>query len=212
MPTKKKSPTTPARKTAKKGASKKKRAAPPKKRQPAKKVEAALAAPTASPVAAFVEAHRDEAGKFKPGHGFGFKPGQSGNPAGRPKCRTLSEAYRQRLAEEDPNDPLQRTFAEKIAESQIDLAASQELGSTSAAKEIGDRTEGKPFQSIAVIDPDREAKRLYYEHLIEQVGIRWQEEAQETPTREQVIIFIAGYKSEILTFFPIRKEQFQLTT
>src|SRR5688572_1222656 len=36
---------------------------------------------------------------FAKGNEFAFKPGQSGNPAGRPKVRTLSDTYRTCLAE-----------------------------------------------------------------------------------------------------------------
>ncbi|HEX7176891.1 MAG TPA: DUF5681 domain-containing protein [Pyrinomonadaceae bacterium] len=42
-------------------------------------------------------------GKFAEGNKLGrrFRPGQSGNPKGRPKSITLSEAYRKLLAQVD---------------------------------------------------------------------------------------------------------------
>jgi hypothetical protein len=55
-----------------------------------------------------------------------FKPGQSGNPKGRPKSITLSEAYRRELAKPDPADEHGRTFAVlKLAgvQSRVDLVA-----------------------------------------------------------------------------------------
>ncbi len=76
-----------------------------------------------------------------------FEAGQSGNPAGRPKSITLSEAYRKQLAQPVEGDKLGRTFAEVIASRVVIAAAS---GDTSAAPEIADRTEGKPKQSLDV--------------------------------------------------------------
>ena len=54
--------------------------------------------------------------RLEKGNVYAWKPGQSGNAAGRPKCITLSEAYRKALAQIDESDPQKRTFAEVIAE------------------------------------------------------------------------------------------------
>jgi hypothetical protein len=85
-------------------------------------------------------------GKFAPGNKIGnrFKKGESGNSAGRPKLTRLSEALRQQLSEEMPNAP-ERTVAEAIARTLIREALS---GSVSAAREIADRCEGRPKQSV----------------------------------------------------------------
>jgi len=88
---------------------------------------------------------RDDKGRFAAGNPNGFQPGQSGNPAGRPKSLTLSEAFRRQLSQPVPNDPHGRTFAEVIAE-RMCVAASG--GDVSAAREIADRVEGKPKQSV----------------------------------------------------------------
>ena len=88
---------------------------------------------------------RDQKGRFAKGNPNGFKPGQSGNPAGRPKSITLSESFRRQLSQPVPNDPHGRTFAEVIA-LRVCVAAAQ--GDVSAARELGDRTEGKPKQSV----------------------------------------------------------------
>ena len=78
-----------------------------------------------------------------------WKKGQSGNPSGRPKCKTLSNAYRNKLEEVVPNDPEGRTWAELIAEAQVRDAV---RGSVQAAREIADRTEGRARQSIEFED------------------------------------------------------------
>jgi len=90
---------------------------------------------------------RDERGRFTKDTPTAFKPGQSGNPAGRPKSITLSEALRLELAKVLPNDTQERTFAELIAQQLVKAAAT---GNILAAKEIADRTEGKPKQAIAM--------------------------------------------------------------
>src|SRR5262245_5723846 len=76
-----------------------------------------------------------------------WRKGQSGNPAGRPKSITLSEAYRKQLAQPFPDDPQGRAYAEVIAEKMVMSAAT---GETASAREIADRTEGKPRQALDV--------------------------------------------------------------
>jgi hypothetical protein len=86
--------------------------------------------------------------KFPPGNKLGkkFVDGVSGNPSGRPKLTRLTEALREQLAETLPDAP-ERTIAEAIARALIREAVS---GNVQAAREIADRTEGKPKQSIDV--------------------------------------------------------------
>ncbi len=85
-------------------------------------------------------------GKFPPGNKIGnrFPKGQSGNPQGRPKLTRLTDALREQLAEVSPNAP-ERTVAEVIARALIREAIS---GNVQAAREIADRTEGKPMQKV----------------------------------------------------------------
>jgi len=90
---------------------------------------------------------RDDKGRFTKDTPTAFKPGQSGNPAGRPKSVTLSEALRLELAKMLPGDTQERTFAELIAQQLVRAAAT---GNILAAKEIADRTEGRPRQSVDV--------------------------------------------------------------
>ncbi len=85
-------------------------------------------------------------GKFPPGNKIGkqFPKGVSGNPQGRPKLTKLTDALREQLAEINPDAP-EETIAEQIARALISEAKS---GNVQAAREIADRTEGKPKQAI----------------------------------------------------------------
>jgi len=77
------------------------------------------------------------------GQAFRFKPGQSGNPGGRPRTARLSEACRVKRVSPIPGDPESRSFAEAIA----DKLAQQALkGDIRAAQELADRAEGRPSQ------------------------------------------------------------------
>jgi hypothetical protein len=75
-----------------------------------------------------------------------FKPGQSGNPNGRPKKALLSDALRRQLAIALPGMS-ERTQAEAIAAALISEAIA---GNVQAIREVGDRTEGKAAQAIAL--------------------------------------------------------------
>jgi hypothetical protein len=85
-------------------------------------------------------------GKFPPGNKIGkqFPKGTTGNPNGRPKLTRLTDALREQLAETNP-DADGETQAEQIARALIREAVS---GNVQAIREIGDRTEGKPKQSL----------------------------------------------------------------
>lgn len=67
-----------------------------------------------------------------------FKPGQSGNPGGRPKGKSLTALLRERLDEVDPATG--KTIAEMVVEGWINAARD---GNVPAIKEALDRTEGK---------------------------------------------------------------------
>lgn len=88
---------------------------------------------------------KEKVGRGSPPKSTRWKPGQSGNPAGRPKSITLSEALRLELAKANPEGDGDETFAEAIASVLVKSAAT---GNILAAKEIADRTEGKPKQAV----------------------------------------------------------------
>jgi len=97
---------------------------------------------------------------------FRWKPGQSGNSAGRPKSITLSEAYRKQLALPFPGDAEGRTYGEVIAERIATRAAE---GDYQAAKEIADRIEGRARQPLNLaIDTDLQHRcRQAYEAVLQ---------------------------------------------
>lgn len=87
-----------------------------------------------------------ETGFGQPPKGKPWQPGQSGNPKGRPKGVTLSDALRRMLATLAPGKT-EQTYAEAIARA---LCKEAVKGNVLAAKEIADRTEGKPKASLDV--------------------------------------------------------------
>mgnify|MGYP001548391021 CR=1 FL=1 len=68
-----------------------------------------------------------------------WKPGQSGNPSGRPKKKPLTEALQRVLAKlsDDERDVLCQELITKVA-----------TGDVAAFKEVADRVEGKVPQGI----------------------------------------------------------------
>src|SRR5262245_41404846 len=79
------------------------------------------------------------------------------NPNGRPKSKTLSEWYRYHLSQPSAEDPT-RTNADIIAETHVNAAKVVE--GIGAAKEIADRTEGKPRQAVDLQVDDRRRAAL----------------------------------------------------
>lgn len=117
-----------------------------------------------------------------------WKPGQSGNPAGRPKTITLSEAYRRELAKVDPTDEQKRTFAEILAEQTVIKAKG---GDVSALRELADRTEGKAKQTITLTTDRREQIEQAVERMIERAAADGQ-----TLTRDEAVAALAAYVPE----------------
>jgi hypothetical protein len=71
-----------------------------------------------------------------------WKPGQSGNPGGRPKTAHISQALRTALA---------NGKADEFAEILCAVASGRKKGTPvqlAALREIADRTEGRPHQSV----------------------------------------------------------------
>jgi hypothetical protein len=78
-----------------------------------------------------------------------FRPGQSGNPGGRPKMKPITDAYRAILASENPEEFEPKTGAERIA---FEVYQQAQEGRLRHAKEITDRVEGRVTQPIAGAD------------------------------------------------------------
>jgi hypothetical protein len=74
-----------------------------------------------------------------------FKPGESGNIAGRPR-KLMTEAYRRALERKFANDPQGRTYADAIAEKMIGLGLK---GDVRAVAEVSTRADGVPQQSVS---------------------------------------------------------------
>jgi hypothetical protein len=70
-----------------------------------------------------------------------FQKEESGNPAGRPKSITLSEALRIELARVNPKAKDEQTFAETIAKLMVKTAATGK-GSIKAAQEVAASKDG----------------------------------------------------------------------
>jgi Family of unknown function (DUF5681) len=73
--------------------------------------------------------------------------GVSGNPGGRPRTAPIAELLRELLEKLCPGDKQNRTCAHKIAEAMLKRACQ---GDVRAAREVADRTEGRPTQSVIV--------------------------------------------------------------
>jgi len=84
-----------------------------------------------------------------------FKPGVSGNPGGRPRYKVLSQAYRDKLGEVNPDDPQGRTNAELIADAVIKSAIG---GNVNAIIELTTRVEGAARMSV--VEPANEFSEM----------------------------------------------------
>jgi hypothetical protein len=79
--------------------------------------------------------------KHRIGEATRFKPGQSGNPDGRPHSKEISKALRARLTDKVVGDKYGRTYAEALSDAWISLGLS---GNVAALASLSDRAEGKP--------------------------------------------------------------------
>jgi Family of unknown function (DUF5681) len=73
-----------------------------------------------------------------------FKPGQSGNPGGRPKKKPLTEEL-EKILQSTGRDPQKRTYAKRLMESAVKRAIKKD---TLALREIWERAEGKVPQAL----------------------------------------------------------------
>ncbi len=119
-------------------------------------------------------------GRFAAGNQHAFQKGRSGNPAGRPKTITLSEAYRRELAKVDPTDAQNRTFAEVLAEQAVVKA---KTGDVQALREIADRTEGKARQTITLSVERREQIERAIDRMIDRAAAEGRALTREAAAR-----------------------------
>ena len=122
-------------------------------------------------------------------HHAQWKKGQSGNPKGRPKSITLSEAYRRELAKVDPTDEQKRTFAEILAGQAVIKA---KTGDVQALKEIADRTEGKARQTITLTTERREQIERAIDRMVDRAAADGM-----TLTREDAAHALAQYVPDV---------------
>jgi len=87
-----------------------------------------------------------------------FKPGQSGNPGGRPKRGPLTDAYERALSQLIPGDKEGRTIADLIAAALVKQAAK---GNLAAVRELADRVEGKAVQPVQPVEKDDESNVIH---------------------------------------------------
>jgi CTP:molybdopterin cytidylyltransferase MocA len=94
-----------------------------------------------------------------------WKPGQSGNPEGRPKAREIRDAFRMELAAAELGDmpELKPDTLRALARAQIKKAMD---GDSAAFNIVADRVEGKPIQPV-VGDDEYDPIRMI--HRIERV-------------------------------------------
>jgi Family of unknown function (DUF5681) len=89
-----------------------------------------------------------------------FKPGQSGNPGGRPKKTPYTDAHRL-IAEMVGVADLNILPTDTIAECVAKIMAREALkGKVNAAKEIADRTDGTPRQTVEISGQDGSAAQV----------------------------------------------------
>jgi len=88
---------------------------------------------------------------FEPGNKFGFRPGQSGNPGGRPKTKQFAEAARKWLASNYERSP-HLSNAEALAEF---LGKEALGGEIAAARVLIEYAEGRPRQALEISTDDR---------------------------------------------------------
>jgi hypothetical protein len=105
----------------------------------------------------------DNSGKNKrrkedPLRPYMWKPGQCGNPGGRPRKQPITERYLEALEVKLPDEiriklglPKGATMGDALARRLTIKAIS---GSVDAAREIADRVEGKPLQAVKVEGAD----------------------------------------------------------
>jgi hypothetical protein len=111
---------------------------------------------------------------FAKGNAFAFKPGQSGNPAGRPRD-TITPHLRELVRMQHPEKD-EVTYGELVARALLTRAI---VGDVQAIREVFDRLEGKPRQAIDV--SVEEKQRAIFEsglNMLKQSGLSEEDAAR----------------------------------
>jgi hypothetical protein len=99
---------------------------------------------------------------FEKGHRWAWKPGQSGNPAGRPVDQITP--HLRAIAKEQYPGQDEKTYGRMVAQALYERAL---MGDVQAIKEILDRLDGKSKQTVAVETEDH--RREFFENAIERM-------------------------------------------
>lgn len=115
-----------------------------------------------------------------------FKPGQSGNPAGRPK-QVATKLIREMASElaEGSNETRLRRIVDA-------LLTKAEGGDLEAVKIVFDRLEGRPRQSVSLDIGERERAERMVEGMIEAEAAEGRE-----CTREQAVAALSLFRPEV---------------
>ncbi|MBA3806388.1 MAG: hypothetical protein H0X14_11840 [Acidobacteria bacterium] len=116
-----------------------------------------------------------------------FRPGQSGNPSGRPK-NVLSKALRKKLEEVESDAEGARSNADMIADKLVEVALG---GNLEAIKIVLDRMEGRARQSINVTTDSRERIERAIDNLISTAT-----QEGDTLSRDAALALLAEYDDE----------------
>ena len=114
--------------------------------------------------------------------GRGFRPGQSGNPTGRPRTRGLLNALKAKVQETAPDG---RSIEEQLVDVLVDEALNGK-NRLPALEEIFNRLEGRAHQTLAVSDLTEEMRtksdaelEFYLQHN------RWADDAEKQALLEK---------------------------
>jgi hypothetical protein len=109
--------------------------------------------------------------------GHEFKPGVSGNPAGRPPIRGLLVHLKKKLVEFAEGGKGEFTLEELIVCQLVQMAAKGDLA---AIREIFDRMEGKPRQALDFNDVTKQLQGRTEEELLHYATTgRWPGESEQ---------------------------------
>jgi len=106
-----------------------------------------------------------------------WKPGQSGNPKGRPKKgKTITDALNKYLNQKEPGSEITRK--QQLIQSIYSLAVDE--GDLLAIKYIIDRIDGKPVETKEISGPEGEPVQLFVSNdFIPEVIDNGQQEEEE---------------------------------